>query len=127
MIKRLRQALRHPVSQNVIGLYWLQLATFVVPLVTLPYVARVFRPSAFGLVVFSQGFAFVLLVFIDWGFTYHGVRAAAANQHQTDHLADVVRRVRSAQLLLAATSLLIALAALVLIPKFTQHPGFLAL
>jgi len=127
MIKRLRQALRHPVSQNVIGLYWLQIATFIVPMVTLPYVARVLRPSSFGLVIFSQGFSFVLLVFIDWGFTYHGVRAAAANQMETEQLAEVVRRVRGAQLLLSAMSLLVALVALFVIPKFTAHPVFLLL
>src|SRR5205085_9270134 len=88
---------------------------------------RVLRPSAFGLVVFSQGFAFVLLVFIDWGFGFTGTRSAAENQADHDELASIVHRVRGAQLMLAAVSVPITLAAMVVIPKMAQHPEFLAL
>jgi PST family polysaccharide transporter len=125
--KRLRRWIAHPISQNVFALYWLQFATFLVPLITLPYVARVLQPSAFGLVVFSQGFAFVLMVFIDWGFTFHGVREAAATREDPEQLAAAVHRVRGAQLLLAAASAPIAAAALVVVPKLDQHPEFLLL
>jgi PST family polysaccharide transporter len=127
VLKRILTATRHPISQNVIALYGLQVAQFIVPLITLPYVARVLRPSAFGLVVFAQGFAFLLVVFIDWGFGYTGTRSVAERQDDPDGLARTVQRVRGAQLLLAAASLPIALAALILIPKMTDHPEFLAL
>jgi len=99
----------------------------VVPLVTLPYVARVVEPSAFGLIAFSQGFSFVLVVFIDWGFSYTGIRSTAENQADPRYLTDIVRRVRGAQLLLAAASLAIALGALAFVPPMLHHPEFLAL
>ena len=127
MLKRILTAIRHPVSQNVIGLYGMQIAQFIVPLVTLPYVARVLEPSAFGLVVFSQGFAFLLVVFIDWGFGFTGTRSAAENQTDPEGLSHIVQRVRGAQLLLAAVSVPLALAALTFIPKMTHHPEFLVL
>ncbi len=127
MFARLWKALRHPVSQNVIALYGLQFATFLVPMITLPYVARVLRPSAFGLVVFAQGFSFVLVVFIDWGFTNWGIRAAAEARDHPDRLADVVHRVRSAQLMLAAISVPLTAATLFFIPKLDRHPGFLVM
>lgn len=127
VLKRLRGALRHPVSRNVIALYWVQIATFIVPIVTLPYVARVLDPSGFGLVVFSQGFAFVLVVFIDWGFSFTGIRSTAENQTDTEELAAVVQRVRGAQLLLSTGSIVVALGALVLVPKMSRHPEFLGL
>src|SRR5512132_880740 len=104
VLKRILIAIRHPVGQNVIGLYAMQLAQFIVPLVTLPYVARVLEPSAFGLVVFSQGFALLLVVFIDWGFGFTGTRSAAENQTDPDGLSNIVHRVRGAQVLLAAMS-----------------------
>ena len=127
VLKRILTAIRHPVSQNVIGLYGMQIAQFIVPLVTLPYVARVLEPSAFGLVVFSQGFAFLLVVFIDWGFGFTGTRSAAENQTDPEGQSHIVKRVRGAQLLLAAVSVPLALAALTFIPKMTQHPEFLVL
>ena len=127
VLKRLQTALRHPVSRNVIALYWLRIATFVVPLVTLPYVARVLEPSGFGLVIFAQGFAFVLVVFIDWGMGLTGIRSTAANQGDAGALSDVVRRVRGGQLLLAMASAVLALGALVLVPTMRDHPELLVL
>ena len=106
------------------ALYWLQLATFVLPLLTLPYVARVLEPSGFGLVLFAQGFTFFLVVFIDWGFGLTGARAIATNQQDGEALAEVVRRVRGAQLLLVVASALVAAAALAFIPTMREHPGF---
>ena len=127
VVTNLRRILRHPISRNVVALGWIQVATFLVPLITLPYVARVLSQSEFGLVVFSQGFAIVLTIFIDWGFTYYGVRAVAAARHDRAELANVVARVRGAQLFLAFASIPVALACLLLVPKLHDHPGFLVL
>jgi PST family polysaccharide transporter len=125
--RRLRDLIRHPITLNVIGLYVLQVGQFVVPLITLPYVARVLSPSEFGLVLFSQGFAFVLIIFVDWGFSYVGVREVAEKRGDFDELSRVVQRIRGAQLLLAAGSVPIALVALLTVPKFSTHPLFLIL
>jgi PST family polysaccharide transporter len=127
MLKRLRTSLTHPVSQNVIALYAVQLATFIVPIITLPYVVRVLPPSEFGLIIFAQGFSLLLVVFIDWGFSFTGIRSTAESHVTDDDLADVVKRVRGAQLLLSAISIPIALGAFVLVPKMSQHPGYLVL
>ena len=127
MPKRLLTALRHPVSRNVIALYWVQIATFVIPMITLPYVARVLEPSAFGLVVFAQGFAFVLVTLVDWGLGLTGIRSVAECQGDPDKLADVVRRVRGGQLVLAMSSSIVALGALLLVPQMAEHPEFLVL
>jgi PST family polysaccharide transporter len=127
VLSRILQAARHPISRNVIALYWMQIAQFVVPLVTLPYVARVLEPTAFGLIAFAQGFAFVLVVFIDWGFGYTGIRSTAENQTDPASLTDIVQRVRGAQLLLAAVSLPLALVALELVPPMRRHPELLAM
>jgi polysaccharide transporter, PST family len=125
--KPVRRLLRHPISQNVVGLYWVQVATFLVPLVTLPYISRVLGPSAFGLVIFAQGFSVFLTLLVDWGFTPYGVRAVASDRENHEALVGTVARIRGAQLLMSAASLPIAVGALVLVPKFHQHPAFLVL
>jgi PST family polysaccharide transporter len=119
--------IRHPITQNVIGLYALQLATFVVPLITLPYIVRVLRPAEFGLVVFSQGFSFLLALYIDWGFTPVGVRQVAACRNDPEALSAVVRRVLGAQALLVAASMPVTLGLYVVVPKFAAHPLYLLL
>jgi len=127
VLKRLLTALRHPVSRNMIALYWVQIATFVVPLVTLPYVARVLEPSGFGLVIFAQGFAFLLVVFINWGFGMTGSRSTAANRTDPEALSEVVRRVLGGQLVLTMASAVVAAGTLVLDPTMRDHPEFLVL
>jgi PST family polysaccharide transporter len=124
---RLRRVVSHPISQNVLALSWVQIATFLVPLATLPYLSRVLGSSAFGLVVFAQGFSIILTLLIDWGFTYDGVREVAARRDQPAKLGALVARIRSAQLLLLSGSALVALAVLFAVPKLSQHPAFLAL
>jgi PST family polysaccharide transporter len=124
VLRRVSAVRRHPVSRNVISLYWLQIAQFIVPIVTLPYMARVLNPAAFGLVVFTQGFAFVLIMFIDWGFGFTGTRSIAENQGNRDGLSKVVQRVRGGQLLLAAASLPVTVAGMLFVTKLNHHPGF---
>jgi PST family polysaccharide transporter len=127
VLRRLLTTLRHPITRNVIALYWVQVAMFVLPLITLPYLARVLEPSAYGLVIFAQGVAALLTVFVDWGLGWTGVRGVAEDRTDPDRLAGVVQRVRGGQLLLAAASVVIALAAFALHPTLRDHPGFLVL
>jgi PST family polysaccharide transporter len=124
MLRRLLTAIRHPISRNVISLYGLQIAQFIVPVLTLPYVARVLEPSGFGLVVFAQGFAFVLILFIDWGFGFTGTRSVAESQNDPAALTRIVQRVRGGQLLLAGVSLPVTIAAMLVVPRLNHHPGF---
>jgi PST family polysaccharide transporter len=122
---RLRALLTHQISRNMLALYWVQMAAFVVPLITLPYVSRVLGPSAFGLVIFSQGFSVFLMLFVDWGFTPYGLRKVAQIRNDPEALKSTVGHVRTAQLLMAALSVPIAIGAVLVIPKFARHPEFL--
>lgn len=124
---RLRALLKHQITRNVLALYWVQVATFVVPLITIPYVSRVLSQSQFGLVLFAQGFSIFLMLLVDWGFTPYGVRAVAADRNDPEALANTVARTRTAQLLMAGVSVPITLAIFVVVPKFSQHPVYLVL
>lgn len=117
--------LRHPISQNAIALYWVQFATFVVPLVTLPYLSRVLKPDAFGLVVFTQGISFLLGLVINYGFDATGTREAATNREDRRALAELAARIQGAKLLLIGLSLLVAVVAVLAVPKLNQHPALL--
>lgn len=126
-VRRLTGVLRHPISQNAIALSWVQVATFLVPLVTLPYLARVLGPTGFGLVVFAQGLSWVMGLLIEYGFNASASRDIAAARDSESALSDLVARVFGAKVFLAAGSLLLAAVALVFLPKLRQNPELLAL
>jgi PST family polysaccharide transporter len=123
----LRRIFGHTISQNIMALSWIQIATFLVPLITIPYISRVLGPSQFGLVIFAQGFAIFLILVVDWGFTPYGTRAVAADRNDPEALANTVARVRGAQLLMVAGSAVVALVALGAVSKFRDNPLFLVL
>lgn len=52
--ERLRGLLRHGLAQNVLSLYGVQFASYIVPLVTIPYLARVPGAAGWDLVAFAQ-------------------------------------------------------------------------
>jgi PST family polysaccharide transporter len=119
---RLTETLRHPISQNVLSLYLVQIGMFLVPVATLPYTSRVLGPDGFGLVVFAQGFSFLLGLVIQWGFSASGTRAAAVARDDPDALSRTLAAVLGGQLLLTAAAGVIAAVALVTIPLLRAHP-----
>lgn len=123
-MRRILHALRHPISQNVVALYGVQLATFVVPLITLPYLSRVLEPSAFGLVLFAQGFAFLMTAVVDWGFSPYATRECATLRNDPSGLSAFVAEVRGAQLLLTLGAAAVTAAATLVVPNLHDHPDF---
>ena len=84
------------------------------------------EPSGFGLVIFAQGFAFLLVVFINWGMGPTGTRSTAANRTDADALSEVARRARRSARAHDGVGR-IAVGALVLVLTMRDHPEFLVL
>jgi PST family polysaccharide transporter len=125
--QRLLPALRHPVVRNIMALSWVQLATFVIPLVTLPYLSRTLTVSGFGLFVFSQAFSFLLGVLIQYGFDQFSTRETAAARNDPDALAAAVHRVLSAKVMLVMGVTVVAAGASFVVPQLDGHLDLLAL
>lgn len=104
----------------------MQFATLVVPLVTLPYVSRVVGDSAFGLVIFAQGFSFLLITVLDFGFTASASREVATNRNDPQGLARTVASTQGAKLMLIGAVLAASLVAQVAIPQLRGNPDYTA-
>src|SRR4051812_25780491 len=126
-LQRLLWALRHPVSQNAFALYVVQFAVSVIPLVTLPWIARRLGPHELGLVVFGQAFSWMLLLIIEFGFNASGTRAVARTRGDPAELARTTAAIQGAKLMLCVVASAVALASAFLIPIFQDHPGYLVL
>src|SRR5258708_36592627 len=57
------------VLHNVKSLSWLQLVTYLFPLIILPYLFRVIGPEKFGLICFAQAFGQYFMILTDYGFS----------------------------------------------------------
>lgn len=125
MNKRLRTAIRHPVSQNVLAFGTVQVAITVVPLITLPYLARVLDRSQLGLVVFVQTFSFIVALLVEYGFNLSATREVARRRDDPPGLASTVSGVLGAKLMLAAAAAVLSLGLWPIVPIFRDAPELL--
>lgn len=65
---------------NVASLFSVQIANFLLPLLTVPYVVRIIGPDRLGLLNFSQAYVAYFSLLINYGFDMAAVRSIAANR-----------------------------------------------
>jgi PST family polysaccharide transporter len=121
------RVLRHPLAGNALALSAAQVAITLLPLVTLPYLARVLEAPELGVVLFVQSFSFLLAMLVDFGFGLSAAREVAMRGGRRGELAETVAGVQGAKLVLCAACVGAAVPAWLLVPAFRAEPGLLVL
>src|SRR5512134_3862244 len=103
--------LGHPIVRNALSLYGVQAAEMLLPLIAVPYLARVLRPEGWGLVVFAQSFAGWLSLLLEYGFNLSATREIARHRDRPAELTRIISGVTGAVVLLALLSAAAALVA----------------
>lgn len=93
--------MKNTVKQNTIYLTALQGFNYVVPLVTVVYLVRIFGPSGYGRVALAQAYIQLFSVAIDYGFALSATRSIACQTDDIEKVRVVFRAVIFAKLLLA--------------------------
>jgi polysaccharide transporter, PST family len=91
----------------------IQVANWILPLITVPYLARTLLPQAYGTMVFAIALAGTFAILTEYGFNWSGVQQAAANRHDSDSLRQLYSAILGAKtflLLIAATILTVVVA-----------------
>ncbi|MFU2053771.1 oligosaccharide flippase family protein, partial [Gallibacterium anatis] len=74
---------------NFLSLSVLQVFSYALPLLTLPYLVKVLTPSYYGLISFSQSIAVFLFIIVDFGFNFSAVRQIASYQNNIKKLIEI--------------------------------------
>lgn len=118
---RLAELARHALVQNTVAMALVQAGTGFVPLITIPYLARVLGVAGWGLVAFAQSFGMYMSVFGDYGFALSATREVARHRDDRSKLAEIVAGVLGAKTLLAIGMIAVTFAVRWWIPIFRQN------
>jgi polysaccharide transporter, PST family len=123
--KFLNRVLKHPVAQNALSLFTVQIARYILPIITIPYLARILGPEALGLVVFTQVSAQWFEMLLDYGFNLSATREIARHRDNEKQVVEIVSGVMGASVFLLVLSGLVAIVMGLNIPLFKQHSDYL--
>ena len=85
----------------MIVLYGMQACTYILPVITFPYLARVLGPSGLGAVVFSQAIGAIIIMAVEYGFDVSATREASRLSSDKRRLSELVTGVLAAKFVLA--------------------------
>lgn len=123
--RSLRRLGSHPVARNAAFLYGAQLGRYVVPLATLPYLARVLHPHAFGLLAFALGLASICSLLVEFGFNFSATRAVARRRDDLAAVRSIAAGVLGAKCVLLVAVAVAGGVCLRWVGLVQRHPAYL--
>ena len=125
MLKKIKLQLSLPDNKklltNFISLSILQVVSFVLPLVVVPYLIIVLGVGKFGIVAFAQAVITYFVVFTDYGFNLSATRDISINRNNSKKVSSIFNSVLSTKLLLGIFGFIILLLLVIFIPKFNNE------
>lgn len=112
-----KKALKH----NTIALIIIQVLNYVLPFITLPYVARIFRVADYGVVFFAQVLMDYFYRFIMFGFDFSAVRQIAIHSNNKKEVNHIFNSVICVQIIFLFIGFIILSLIVFCIPKFTKN------
>lgn len=99
----------------------LQIAGYVFPFITMPYLARIIGANGFGKIAFAAAIITWIQTIADWGFNYSATRDVAKIKNNKDEVSKVFSNVLWARLFLVLVSFVVLCIAVCIIPSFHRN------
>ena len=124
LIQKTYRMLEHPGSSkglnNVLSLSSLQVITYILPIIILPYLFRVIGPEKFGLIAFAQAFVQYFMILTDYGFSVSSTKEIALYLEDRAKICNVISAVMTIKTILSFLSLIILFLVIFIVPRFKE-------
>ena len=112
---------RDSLAQSVLWLYVVQASTYLLPVISLTYLARILSVETFGLIAYAQAFAGNFALLTEYGFNMTATREVAAHRDDPAALSRIFSGVMAAKVFLLCVSLIIFTLSLFINDRLAAH------
>ena len=107
--------------KNFTSLSLLQVANYIFPLVTLPYLVRVLGAEKYGLVNFAAAFAVYFTIITDYGFNLSATQEISVNRENPNRVSEIFSSVFTIKMLLFILSSVMFFIVVLVFPIFKEN------
>ncbi|MBC5992105.1 flippase [Pontibacter cellulosilyticus] len=107
--------------KNFIYMGILQGTNYLLPLITVPYIARIISPDHFGLVSYSQALITYSTILIHYGFDYTSTREIATKKNNTQYISTVFSNTIYTKFLIFLICIVVFIPLVLFVPKFSEN------
>jgi PST family polysaccharide transporter len=111
---------RRRLIENILSLGSLQAASYVLPLLTLPYLARVLGPEDLGRIAFALAFSQIFVMFTEYGFNLSAAHEISVNRDNPQKVAEIFSSVTALRAGFMTIGFIVLLIMVFTIPKFEK-------
>jgi PST family polysaccharide transporter len=102
-------------------LYFIRIADYFLPLITVPYLVRILGAEKFGLLAFIQAFIQYFVILTDYGFASSATRDISIHRADTQKVSAIFSAVMTVKFLLMVVSFLVLCLFILMVEKFRAH------
>lgn len=111
-------------ASNISLLYIMNIAQVILPLVTLPYLARIFSISNYGVISYVKSIMIYANLIMQFGFLLSGTREIVEARGDLEKIGRIVGKITQAKLLLSLIAFIVLLILIISIPLLRHYPLF---
>ena len=108
-------------TENFIALTLTQIISYVIPLISLPYLSRTLGAEKFGLVFWAQAMVQYFMIFTEFGFNISAVRDISVNRDNKEKISQIFSSIIAIKFVFIGICFVILSILLTFIPKFNQE------
>ncbi len=116
--KKLHSGQKKVLFGNFVALSLVQGTSYLLPLITLPYLVRVLGVEKFGLIAFSQAFIWYFVVITDYGFNLSATKEISIHRKDKEKVSAIFSSVLAVKFMLTILSAMILFFLVLFIEKF---------